>query len=106
MAFLTGILHVKDELFGDGEHLIERWLHFAPELDVTIVGGRAMVSARGESVAVVAGDALSSVEVSASEVSDSYGSRRPAKVLRFLTRVEIPATLQLVLMPVGAAHPL
>jgi len=106
---------VRDVALGRTEHELEiRW-HFAPDLEVQIVGpGRVEISRAGAGHSESGESALSLImpqetvwqtatEVSRTLISPAYGAYQPAPLVRCHARVLLPAETATALVPSGVA---
>ena len=106
-----GLWLVRDMALGRTEHELEMRWHFAPDLEVQIVGpGRVEISRAGAGLAESGQSALSlmvpdetvwqtSMEVSRTLISCAYGAYQPAPMVRCHARVLLPAETATALVP-------
>ncbi|MGA7851385.1 MAG: alginate lyase family protein [Terriglobales bacterium] len=102
---------VRDVALGDAEHELEILWHFAPDLEVQVVGpGRVEIS-RALSASSESGKSAMSLivpeetvwqtatEVSRALISPAYGAFQPAPLVRCRARVLLPAETATALVP-------
>ena len=98
---------VRDELEGDGSHTIDRWLHFAPNVDVVVGSDGAIRGSTGSEVEFRMQECSSArgvvdlrrggPEPGDGWVATGYGARVPAFVARLRCTPRAPAALHLIL---------
>ncbi len=97
-------LVVADEIEGRGEIEVAVHFHFAPGLDVAVAGDLCSVRERdgGHLLTLQARAPGLGRRLEACEVSDRYLACRPATVLRFAGRLELPTATEYVFRLGGA----
>jgi hypothetical protein len=86
-------LVVVDRIEGKGRRTVESFVHLAAGLDVEPVTATAQRVVGGSRGIVIEFDGVDSVDVERGFVSDRYGVRTEANVLRAVVRTELPAEL-------------
>jgi len=94
----SGKLRIVDDLKGTGEHLLESYLHFAPDVVVSLESGRRAVAAQGNLRYALTCSA-GAWEIAESWFSPSYGLRFRNKTLRLSLKVQLPARMEIVIEP-------
>jgi hypothetical protein len=98
---------ISDSVEGRGEHLLESFWHFAPEVEVATVGDvisadyhEAAPGKRTPGLAFVL-DRNSDwqADVTRGFVSPAYGAKQVARVLRFSTKTKVPEQCGVLLVP-------
>jgi len=98
---------VRDIAEGAGEHELELFWHFAPDVEVTASEGALIASSGDERlVALSASDQSWRSRVETGFVSPAYGKKLAAPVGEFRTRTQLPAEHAILLLPFrsGASH--
>ncbi len=99
---------ICDRVEGEGEHVVDRWLHFAPELVVQNVNGQIIAQyAEGQkllvcdlSVPPAAGEIFCGGQTPEQGwVAPAYGRKIAAPVLRWRMPARMPAQFVTLLMP-------
>lgn len=98
---------VSDFVDGRGEHLLESFWHFAPDIEVAKVQGAILaecanvVAGKGNPGLALVIDRNSEwrADIATDFVSPAYGCRRSAPVLRFSTKTEVPERCGILLIP-------
>jgi hypothetical protein len=86
-------LVVRDRIDGEGTRTLESFVHLAAGLDVEPVTATKLRVVGGSREIVIEFDGVESVEVEPGFVSDRYGVRTEAQVLRAIARRELPAEI-------------
>jgi hypothetical protein len=101
-----GIWFVRDAAEGEGNHLLESFWHFAPELKIT--QERGIFFAESSSDPTMGSGALAllidrnspwTAEITEGLVSRAYGSKQVAPVVRVSANVKLPADCAVLLLP-------
>lgn len=96
---------VRDVVEGNGEHQLELFWHFAPDLDVA-AAQRSFVASHTEKLALLMADDNWTLEVEQGFVSPAYGEKVAALVGIAKSRVPLPAEQATLLIPLrGAEQP-
>jgi hypothetical protein len=105
---------IFDALFGLGEHLVERWFHFAPGVAAQIAGRKAVTQRREQKNILLQDFGLreSALELfeggeqpSQGWVAPGYGEKMPAPVLRLRLSGLLPMYLSTLILPFEAQMP-
>jgi heparinase II/III-like protein len=101
-----GIWFIRDAAEGEGNHLLESFWHFAPELKVTQEHGIFFAESISDPTTNSAGLALLidcnspwTSEITEGFVSRAYGSKQIAPVVRVSANVKLPADCAVLLLP-------
>src|SRR4051794_9003823 len=86
----SGELVVRDEIEGDGEHTVESFLHFHPDVRASLDGDGVLLDAGDETLRVELEGASEAPRLIQGWVSDMYGTRRPGQVLVATYRGTLP----------------
>lgn len=86
-------LAVVDRIDGEGTRTVESFVHLAAGLDVEPMTATAQRVVGGSTEIVIEFDGVDSVDVEPGFVSDRYGVRTEAYVLRAVVRTELPAEI-------------
>jgi hypothetical protein len=86
-------LAVVDRIDGEGERTVESFVHLAAGLKVEPMTATAQRVVGGSREVVIEFDGVDSVQVEPGFVSDRYGVRTEACVLRAVVRTELPAEI-------------
>jgi uncharacterized heparinase superfamily protein len=98
----SGAVSVKDQIRGTGHHLVESFLHLAPDAEVQIEGAVALVDVGSEQVTITL-EGSAELELAEGWISDSYGTRNRAPVLVARYDGELPALLGFCIEPADLA---
>ena len=104
---------VRDVALGQAQHDLEiRW-HFAPDVDVQVVGDGRIAASRSGADAGEDGLTLilpeetvwhSATEVTRTLISPAYGALQPAPLVRCSARVTLPAEVATALLPRSSSN--
>lgn len=103
LAAERGELAIRDELMGEGSHLIESFVHLAEASSVHRIGDASFELSAGGTRAKIAFSDVDGAEVGAKEawVSDRYGVRQRAPVLVVRARRSFPTSLGYTITPLN-----
>jgi uncharacterized heparinase superfamily protein len=87
-------LVITDALSGSGSHLIERYLHFAPQVSVTISGPQKAI-ARIENASYIISVNTGEISLHDAWYSRGYGVRERNKVLKVTINATLPAEFRI-----------
>ncbi len=102
-----GVWLISDLIEGRGDHLLESFWHFAPEIEVAKVGDAISAeypkAAEGKSTPglafVLDRNSQWRADVATGFVSPAYGDKQAAPVLRFSTKTKVPEHCGILLVP-------
>jgi hypothetical protein len=106
-----GLWFVRDVAEGEGNHFLEIFWHFAPELEVT--GQQGIIIARSPASAksmghtglamLTAHNSAWTTEITEGFVSPAYGSKQAAPVVRVSANVKLPEDCGVLFLPTARA---
>ncbi|MDE3058853.1 MAG: heparinase II/III-family protein, partial [Bacteroidota bacterium] len=93
-------LVITDTLEGSGEHNIESFLHFAPEITVDILDKQRAVARAQHSSYLITADS-GDFSIAKTWFSKSYGVREQNETLRLFVKAQLPLKVQCKISAVG-----
>jgi len=91
---ISDVLLVTDSVLGNGEHLLEFFLHFSPDVACQAKNGLLMLSKADKHVyVIVRGLDAWDIRIEEAWISERYGRKRPSKTCVISKRCSLPTEL-------------